>query len=120
MVIVGFMYVLYVYLYLLVVLCNFGLDVEEVVCVMGVCLFCVVFDVSLLMMMFVLLFVGVLVFFFGFEVFGLLFVFGDLEGYFVFVIYLYKLINKFGVLLYYLMVVVVVCIVVIMFLFVLL
>lgn len=77
--------------------------------------FRVALDVSLPMTMPALLFAGVLVFFLGFEVFGLPLVLGDPEGHLVLATYLYKLTNKLGVPSYHLMAAVAVCIVAITF-----
>ena len=52
-----------------------------------------------------------LVFFLGFELFGLLLVLGDPEGHLVLSTYLYKLTNKLGTPSYHLMAAVAVCIV---------
>ena len=54
---------------------------------------------------------GVLVFFLGFEVFGLVLVLGDPEGHLVLATYLYKLTNKLGTPSYHLMAAVAVCLV---------
>jgi len=58
-----------------------------------------------------LLFSGVLVFFLGFELFGLPLVLGDPEGHLVLATYLFKLTNKLGTPSYHLMAAVAVCIV---------
>src|SRR5690606_35949591 len=71
----------------------------------------VAFHVSLPMGMPSMLFAGVLVFFLGFELFGLPLVLGDPQGLLVLTTYLYKLTNKLGVPSYQLMAVVVVIIV---------
>jgi iron(III) transport system permease protein len=63
------------------------------------------------MIMPALLFAGVLVFFLGFELFGLPLVLGDPEGHLVLSTYLYKLTNKLGTPSYHLMAAVAVCIV---------
>ena len=62
-----------------------------------------------------LLYAGVLVFFLGFEMFGLPLVLGDPEGHLVLPTYLYKLTNKLGTPSYHLMAAVAVCIVAITF-----
>src|SRR3954451_22362415 len=62
-----------------------------------------------------LLFSGVLVFFLGFEIFGLPLVLGDPEGHLVLATYLYKLTNKLGTPSYHLMAAVAVCIVAVTF-----
>jgi iron(III) transport system permease protein len=58
-----------------------------------------------------LAYAGVLVFFLGFEVFGLVLVLGDPEGHLVLATYLYKLTNKLGTPSYHLMAAVAVCLV---------
>src|SRR5512140_158006 len=75
----------------------------------------VALDVSLPMTLPALLFAGVLVFFLGFEVFGLPLVLGDPEGHLVLATYLYKLTNKLGTPSYHLMAAVAICIVAITF-----
>ncbi|KML17321.1 MULTISPECIES: ABC transporter permease [Burkholderia] len=114
-VIVGLTHVPHVYLYSSAALRNLGSDVEEAARVTGARPFRVALDVSLPMTMPALLFAGVLVFFLGFEVFGLPLVLGDPEGHFVLATYLYKLTNKLGVPSYHLMAAVAVCIVAITF-----
>ena len=73
----------------------------------------VALTVSLPMIMPSLLYCGVLVFFLGFELFGLPLVLGDPEGILVLATYLYKLTNKLGTPSYQLMAVVVVVIILI-------
>ncbi|WP_245254488.1 ABC transporter permease [Paraburkholderia sp. LEh10] len=114
-VIVGLTHVPHVYLYSSSALRSLGSDVEEAARVAGAKPFRVAFDVSLPMTMPALLFAGVLVFFLGFEVFGLPLVLGDPEGHLVLATYLYKLTNKLGVPSYHLMAAVAVCIVAITF-----
>jgi iron(III) transport system permease protein len=113
--IVGLTHVPHVYLYASAALRNLGSDVEEAARVAGARPFRVALDVSLPMTMPALLFAGVLVFFLGFEVFGLPLVLGDPEGHLVLATYLYKLTNKLGVPSYHLMAAVAVCIVAITF-----
>src|SRR5207237_8682669 len=72
-------------------------------------------DVSLPMVMPSLLFSGVLVFFLGFELFGLPLILGDPEGHLVLATYLFKLTNKLGTPSYHLMAAVAVCIVAVTF-----
>ena len=110
-IIVGLTHVPHVYLYSSAALRNLGSDVEEAARVAGAQPFRVALDVSLPMTMPALLFAGVLVFFLGFEVFGLPLVLGDPEGHLVLATYLYKLTNKLGVPSYHLMAAVAVCIV---------
>lgn len=114
-VIVGLTHVPHVYLYSSAALRNLGSDVEEAARVAGARPFRVALDVSLPMTLPALLFAGVLVFFLGFEVFGLPLVLGDPEGHLVLATYLYKLTNKLGVPSYHLMAAVAVCIVAITF-----
>ncbi|WP_087690183.1 iron ABC transporter permease [Pandoraea sp. PE-S2R-1] len=114
-VIVGLTHVPHVYLYSSAALRNLGSDVEEAARVAGARPFRVALDVSLPMTMPALLFAGVLVFFLGFEVFGLPLVLGDPEGHLVLATYLYKLTNKLGVPSYHLMAAVAMCIVAITF-----
>ncbi|NHH83645.1 ABC transporter permease [Burkholderia gladioli] len=113
--IVGLTHVPHVYLYASAALRNLGSDVEEAARVTGARPFRVALDVSLPMTMPALLFAGVLVFFLGFEVFGLPLVLGDPEGHLVLATYLYKLTNKLGVPSYHLMAAVAICIVAITF-----
>ncbi|VVE64089.1 spermidine/putrescine ABC transporter permease [Pandoraea captiosa] len=113
--IVGLTHVPHVYLYSSAALRNLGSDVEEAARVAGARPFRVALDVSLPMTMPALLFAGVLVFFLGFEVFGLPLVLGDPEGHLVLATYLYKLTNKLGVPSYHLMAAVAMCIVAITF-----
>lgn len=113
--IVGLTHVPHVYLYASAALRNLGSDVEEAARVAGARPLRVALDVSLPMTMPALLFAGVLVFFLGFEVFGLPLVLGDPEGHLVLATYLYKLTNKLGVPSYHLMAAVAMCIVAITF-----
>ncbi|WP_051481227.1 ABC transporter permease [Paraburkholderia nodosa] len=114
-VIVGLTHVPHVYLYAAAALRNLGSDVEESARVSGARPLRVALDVSLPMSMPALLFAGVLVFFLGFEVFGLPLVLGDPEGHLVLATYLYKLTNKLGVPSYHLMAAVAVCIIAVTF-----
>lgn len=114
-IIVGLTHVPHVYLYASAALRNLGSDVEEAARVAGARPFRVALDVSLPMTLPALLFSGVLVFFLGFEVFGLPLVLGDPEGHLVLATYLYKLTNKLGVPSYHLMAAVAVCIIAITF-----
>src|SRR5512140_3219350 len=75
----------------------------------------VALDVSLPMTFPALAYSGVLVFFLGFQVFGLALVLGDPEGHLVLATYLYKLTNKLGVPSYHLMAAVAICIVAVTF-----
>src|SRR5213592_119448 len=110
-VIAGLTHVPHVYLYSSAALKSLGSDVEEAARVVGANPFQVARDVSLPMVTPSLLFSGVLVFFLGFEIFGLPLVLGDPEGHLVLATYLYKLTNKLGTPSYHLMAAVAVCIV---------
>lgn len=109
--IAGLTHVPHVYLYASAALRNLGADVEEAARISGATPFRVARDVSLPMVMPSLMFSGVLVFFLGFEIFGLPLVLGDPEGHLVLATYLYKLTNKLGIPSYHLMAAVAMCIV---------
>ena len=110
-VIAGLSHVPHVYLYAAAALRGLGSDVEEAARVAGAHPLRVAIDVSLPMILPAILFAGVLVFFLGFELFGLPLVLGDPQGLLVLSTYLFKLTNKLGVPSYQLMAVVVVVIV---------
>lgn len=110
-IIAGLTHVPHVYLYSSSALKSLGSDVEEAARMAGASPFQVARDVSLPMVTPSLLFSGVLVFFLGFEIFGLPLVLGDPEGHLVLATYLYKLTNKLGTPSYHLMAAVAVCIV---------
>src|SRR5664279_2346424 len=110
-IIAGLTHVPHVYLYSSSALKSLGSDVEEAARMAGSSPFQVARDVSLPMVTPSLLFSGVLVFFLGFEIFGLPLVLGDPEGHLVLATYLYKLTNKLGTPSYHLMAAVAVCIV---------
>jgi iron(III) transport system permease protein len=110
-VIAGLTHVPHVYLYASSALKSLGSDVEEAARVSGASPLQVALNVSLPMIMPALLYSGVLVFFLGFEVFGLVLVLGDPEGHLVLATYLYKLTNKLGTPSYHLMAAVAVCLV---------
>lgn len=112
-VIAGLTHVPHVYLYTAAALRNLGSDVEEAARIAGASPWQVAWSVSLPMVMPVVLYAAVLVFFLGFELFGLPLVLGDPQGLLVLSTYLYKLTNKLGVPSYQLMAVVVVAIIVI-------
>ena len=114
-VIAGLTHVPHVYLYTSSALKSLGSDVEEAARMTGSSSFQVAKDVSLPMVTPSLLFSGVLVFFLGFEIFGLPLVLGDPEGHLVLATYLYKLTNKLGTPSYHLMAAVAVCIVAVTF-----
>jgi iron(III) transport system permease protein len=110
-IIAGLSHVPHVYLYASSALKSLGSDVEEAARVAGASPLQVMFHVSLPMIMPALAYAGVLVFFLGFEVFGLVLVLGDPEGHLVLATYLYKLTNKLGTPSYHLMAAVAVCLV---------
>ena len=110
-VIAGLSHVPHVYLYTAAALRGLGSDLEEAARVAGANPWKVAIDVSLPMVLPAILFAGVLVFFLGFELFGLPLVLGDPQGLLVLSTYLFKLTNKLGVPSYQLMAVVVVTIV---------
>jgi iron(III) transport system permease protein len=110
-IIAGLTHVPHVYLYTAAALRGLGSDVEEAARVAGAGPLKVAIDVSLPMVLPAIMFAGVLVFFLGFELFGLPLVLGDPQGVLVLATYLYKLTNKLGVPSYQLMAVVVVAIV---------
>src|SRR3954454_15146257 len=110
-IIAGLTHVPHVYLYSSSALKSLGSDVEEAARMAGSSPLQVARDVSLPMVTPSLLFSGVLVFFLGFEIFGLPLVLGDPEGHLVLATYLYKLTNKLGTPSYHLMAAVAVCIV---------
>ena len=114
-VIAGLTHVPHVYLYSSAALKSLGSDVEEAARVVGANPLQVALNVSLPMTMPALLYAGVLVFFLGFELFGLPLVLGDPEGHLVLSTYLYKLTNKLGTPSYHLMAAVAVCIVAVTF-----
>jgi iron(III) transport system permease protein len=110
-VIAGLTHVPYVYLYSAAALRGLSTDMEEAARVSGANPLQVALNVSLPMIMPAILFSGVLVFFLGFEMFGLPLVLGDPQDLLVLATYLYKLTNKLGVPSYQLMAVVVVVII---------
>lgn len=110
-IIAGLTHVPHVYLYASSALKSLGSDVEEAARVAGASPLQVMMNVSLPMIMPALAYAAVLVFFLGFEVFGLVLVLGDPEGHLVLSTYLYKLTNKLGTPSYHLMAAVAVCLV---------
>src|SRR5450830_928906 len=110
-IIAGLTHVPHVYLYASSALKSLGSDVEEAARVAGASPIQVMLNVSLPMIMPALAYAGVLVFFLGFEVFGLVLVLGDPEGHLVLATYLYKLTNKLGPPSYHLMAAVAFCLV---------
>jgi iron(III) transport system permease protein len=114
-VIAGLTHVPHVYLYSSAALKSLGSDVEEAARVVGANPVKVALNVSLPMTMPALFYAAVLVFFLGFELFGLPLVLGDPEGHLVLATYLFKLTNKLGTPSYHLMAAVAVCIVAVTF-----
>jgi iron(III) transport system permease protein len=114
-VIAGLTHVPNVYVYATSALKSLGSDVEEAARTAGASPFRVAATVSLPLIAPALLFSAVLVFFLGFELFGLPLVLGDPEGHLVLSTYLYKLTNKLGVPSYHLMAAVAICIVAVTF-----
>ena len=110
-VIAGLTHAPHVYLYASSALRSLPGDLEEAARVTGAKPGRVAMDVSLPMITPALLFSGVLIFFLGFEVFGLPLILGDPQGLLVLSTYLYKLTNKLGVPSYQLMAVVVMVII---------
>jgi iron(III) transport system permease protein len=114
-VIAGLTHVPNVYVYASAALKSLGSDVEEAARIAGASPFKVAATVSLPLIMPSMLFAAVLVFFLGFELFGLPLVLGDPEGHLVLSTYLYKLTNKLGTPSYHLMAAVAICIVAVTF-----
>ena len=110
-IIAGLTHVPHVYLYSAAALRGLSTDLEEAARVSGANPFRVAVNVSLPMILPAILFAGVLVFFLGFELFGLPLVLGDPQDLLVLSTYLFKLTNKLGVPSYQLMAVVVVAII---------
>jgi iron(III) transport system permease protein len=110
-VIAGLMHVPHVYLYVAAALRGLGSDAEEAARTVGAGPWKVALDVSLPMVLPAILFAGVLVFFLGFELFGLPLVLGEPQGLLVLSTYLYKLPDKLGVPAYQFMAVVAVAII---------
>jgi iron(III) transport system permease protein len=105
----------HVYLYAASALRAVPSDLEEAARISGAGPLRIALDVSLPLVWPAVLYGGVLVFFLGFELFGLPLILGDPEGLMVLSTYLYKLTNKLGVPSYQLMAVVAVVIVAISF-----
>lgn len=112
-IIAGLTHVPHVYLYTSAALQNLGADLEEAARTTGASPLRVAVTVSLPMVTPAVLYAAVLIFFLGFELFGLPLVLGDPKGVLVLATYLYKLTNKLGVPSYQLMAVVVVAIILI-------
>jgi len=114
-VIAGLTHIPHVYLYASSTLRAVGADLEEAARVAGASSGRIALTISLPMVWPALLYSGVLVFFLGFELFGLPLILGDPEGLLVLSTYLYKLTNRLGVPSYQLMAVVAVVIMLIAF-----
>ena len=108
--IAGLTHIPHVYLYASSTLRSVGADLEEAARVAGASALRIALTVSLPMVWPALLYSGVLVFFLGFELFGLPLILGDPQGLLVLSTYLYKLTNRLGVPSYQLMAVVAVVI----------
>ena len=111
--IAGLTHVPHVYLYASAALRSIDPQVEEAARTMGASVWRVAFAVSLPLIRPALVFSGVLVFFLGFELFGLPLVLGDPANITVLTTYLYKLTNLLGTPSYHLMAVVAIAIVVV-------
>ncbi len=109
--ITGLTHVPHVYLYTASALKSFNPEMEEVARTTGAGVWRVALTVSLPLVLPALVFSGVLVFFLGFELFGLPLVLGDPAGILVLTTYLYKLTNLLGTPSYHLMAVVAVAII---------
>jgi len=113
--IAGLTHIPYVFLYTSSALRALGADLEEAARVTGAGAARVALTVSLPMVRPAILYSAVLVFFLGFELFGLPLILGDPGGLLVLSTYLYKLTNRLGVPSYQLMAVVAVSIIAIAF-----
>ena len=102
-VIAGLTHVPHAYLYISSALRSVGSDVEEAARTAGATPLQVMTAVSLPMVRPSILYAGVLLFFLGLEVFGLMLVLGDPEGNPVLATHLYQLTNKLGTPSYHLM-----------------
>jgi iron(III) transport system permease protein len=112
-VIAGLTHIPYVYLYASSAVRALGSDLEEAASVAGAGPLRIALTTTLPMVWPAILYSGVLVFFLGFELFGLPLVLGDPGGLLVLSTYLYKLTNRLGVPSYQLMAAVAVVIVLI-------
>ena len=113
--IAGLTHIPHVYLYVSSALRALGPDVEEAASVTGAGTIRIALTVSLPLVLPAIVYSAVLVFFLGFELFGLPLVLGDPGGLLVLSTYLYKLTNRLGVPSYQLMAVVAVVIIAIAF-----
>ncbi len=109
--IAGLTHVPHVYLYTATALKSLNPELEEAARTAGAGVWRVALTVSLPLVAPALVFSGVLVFFLGFELFGLPLVLGDPAGILVLTTYLYKLTNLLGTPSYHLMAVVAIAIV---------
>jgi iron(III) transport system permease protein len=109
--IAGLTHVPHVYLYTASALQSLNPELEEAARTAGASVWRVALTVSLPLVAPALVFSGVLVFFLGFELFGLPLVLGDPAGILVLTTYLYKLTNLLGTPSYHLMAVVAVAII---------
>jgi iron(III) transport system permease protein len=110
-VLAGLTHVPHIYLYTASALKGLNPELEEAARTAGAGVWRVAFTVSLPLVAPALVFSGVLVFFLGFELFGLPLVLGDPAGILVLTTYLYKLTNLLGTPSYHLMAVVAVAII---------
>src|SRR6266852_1569720 len=113
--IAGLTHIPYVFLYTSSALRGLGADLEEAARVAGAGAARIALSVSLPMVRPAILYSAVLVFFLGFELFGLPLILGDPGGLLVLSTYLYKLTNRLGVPSYQLMAVVAVAIIAVAF-----
>ncbi len=113
--IAGLTHIPYVFLYTSSALRALGADLEEAARVAGAGAARIALSVSLPMVRPAILYSAVLVFFLGFELFGLPLILGDPGGLLVLSTYLYKLTNRLGVPSYQLMAVVAVAIIAVAF-----
>src|SRR5262249_10270816 len=95
--IAGLTHIPYVFLYTSSALRALGTDLEEAASVAGAGAARIALTISLPMIRPALLYSAVLVFFLGFEIFGLALILGDPGGLLVLTTYLYKLTNRLGV-----------------------
>ncbi|MFL5412115.1 MAG: ABC transporter permease [Myxococcales bacterium] len=113
--IAGLTHIPHVYLYVSATLRSVASDLEEAASIAGAGPLRIAASISLPMVWPAIVSSGVLVFFLGFEMFGLPLILGDPEGILVLSTYLYKLTNRLGVPSYQLMAVVAVVIMAIAF-----
>jgi iron(III) transport system permease protein len=114
-VVAGLTHIPHVYLYASSTLRSLGSDLEEAASIAGAGPLRIALNISLPMVRPAIISSGVLIFFLGFELFGLPLILGDPEGLLVLSTYLYKLTNRLGTPSYQLMAVVAVVIMIIAF-----